>query len=221
MSIPDFADASKSGEELFQCLPGQPCPPRKVLIQVTVADCSNDGAVSAFPFINSSISDAFNTAMSAVNESIGNIGFTEMFRTTEHQVNIYDRRQQEISKWEKSWTPTALGNPKPFPAAPAGTSSHEAGYSFDLPTALLNGSRGQSIINVLAQNGFVRDIMNHPTFGNDPVHFTHSSWGTLSDEQKRQAIADAQADFAARGLPMTPGTMPSMSAPRSRVPSCN
>ncbi len=207
--IPGFADASQLNNDLTQ---------------VSVADCSNDNAVSAFPFINSRIVEAFDSAMRAVNRGIGNIGFTEMFRPTSRQKDIYDERQKAIKDWENSWKPSALGyNPRPYPAAAAGTSSHEAGFSFDIPKALLNGSRGSQLISILAQNNFVRDVMPGSPLGDiygaDEIHFTHSSWGNMNDNQRAQAISGAQAAWVKLGLPNEPGT--AMSAPRAKRPECN
>lgn len=114
---------------------------------------------------------------------------------------------------------------RPFPAAVPGTSSHEAGFSFDIPKALLDGPRGGQLIKTMAENGFVRDVMKGQplgdVLGDDPIHFTHSTWSSLTVEQQLQAITNAQVDFGKLQLPKRPRSRPSVSAARAGRPECN
>lgn len=87
--------------------------------------------------------------------------------------------------------------------------------SFDVPITLLNGSRGKSMIEILKKHGFVQDVMNHPTLGDDPIHFTHKSWGSLSSEEKEKLIRDAQSEFSSFNFPKLPGSR-AVTLPRGR-----
>jgi len=187
--LPDLKLVTETAE--FYRLLGDP-----YLAKKAVFDCSGDGAVTAYPFVNSLVSDDFDKAMSNINSTIGNIGFTEMFRTTEHQKELKAKADQNLKDWNASWNPLKA---KPLPAAEPGTSSHEAGFSFDISAVILDGARGKQIIQMLNNSGFYQDVAG------DQPHFTYNLWFILSDEQKRNAVSSMQANAVKLGLPATVG----------------
>jgi RHS repeat-associated protein len=155
-----------------------PCSTQS-LVKMMLQDLSKDGAVKKFPYLNMEVANAFNDALLEIE---GGIGFTEVFRTTAHQTELYNRYLEVQREWDSRSALGRLGRTPPVPARPPGTSAHEAGVAFDLPGQYLT----QTIIDIFAKHGFVRAVPN------DPVHFEWSGWSGLSAADQANMIKAAQ-----------------------------
>jgi RHS repeat-associated protein len=124
-------------------------PPSFTLVDFRVRDDSNDGATSAFPFMNWRVADDFDDALQEINElGAGPIGFTEMFRPTSHQEKLYNDYQKKLQKYNSlPWWKKLFSSP-PTPAHPPGTSAHEAGFAFDINLDKYSAGQLQTIIAV-------------------------------------------------------------------------
>lgn len=192
----------------------------ETLVQKSATDCSGDGAVSVFNYINGSLSNAWDQAMDAVNLVMGFIGFTEMFRSNSHQQSLYDAKYgmyakaKDLFKYQK-WDPNAEDLPVAYP----GSSSHEAGFSFDLPKSLVDQTTGRAaqLEEILNKFGWHRNIMDPHPYGNDTVHFTHKNWDLYSPRQQKEVIEKVQNFWNSNGgASNAPGKGPGSSGERCK-----
>jgi len=165
------------------------------LLPVNVRDLGT-GEVNKWPYINSDLWSDFDKAIREINDQIGTLGFTEIFRPTYYQEQIYNQRQGDIEKYNrKPWY--RRGSP-PLPADPPGTSAHEAGVAFDVPLYGDAGRYDRGEIEVITaafvKNGFVQGVPG------DPVHFVWKGWLKMSPEEKKGMINRAQAYYNCKAL---------------------
>ncbi|QQS46050.1 MAG: D-alanyl-D-alanine carboxypeptidase family protein [Acidobacteriota bacterium] len=170
-----------------------PCANQILTYLPDLRDASND--VPIVRYLNSSVSNDFQTAINEINNQLTEgrrnnldlpaaIGFTEVFRTTARQQELWNARQSRIRR----------GLPPGNPVARPGSSRHESGFAFDVTgivrrnvqgieiEAYLDGSRyaryrgtnayvltdlGQIVVPIFDRFGF--NWLGHQQI--DPPHF--------------------------------------------------
>lgn len=144
-------------------------------------DGSSDGAALEFGFMDSVVASRFVAAVKKIEEEIGKkLLFTEMFRPTFWQQRLYDKY--------------VAGGSKGLPADPPGSSTHEAGLSFDLKMSHYTYAEQGAILQYFKDAGFERNVAN------DAVHFTWWSIAPMRtdsgpSEALRTIIQKNQANF--------------------------
>ncbi len=144
-------------------------------------DGSSDGAALEFGFMDSVVASRFVAAVKKIEEEIGKkLLFTEMFRPTFWQQRLYDKY--------------IAGGSKGLPADPPGSSTHEAGLSFDLKMSHYTYAEQGAILQYFKDAGFERNVAN------DAVHFTWWSIAPMRtdsgpSEALRTIIQKNQANF--------------------------
>jgi RHS repeat-associated protein len=165
------------------------------LVRFNVRDDSTDGKhqVTRYPYMNSLVADAFDEALREINESgAGPVGFTEMFRTSEHQKELLADYQKRVKNHQQRSRLGQFLHSVGLPADPVGESAHEAGVAFDL--ALNNSSpygpdQIMAIKGIFEKHGFV------PGVPGDPVHFVWDAWLNATLLQRRTLVADTQEAY--------------------------
>lgn len=154
-------------------------------------DGSSDGAPSMYPYLASSIVASFKKAVEAIEKEIDKkLLFTEMFRPTEYQKQLYDKYLSGKSSIE---------------ADVPGTGTHEAGFSFDIKLSEYTLGEQAAIQKIFADNGFIRNVPK------DIVHFTYEtaanmrlgSGGNVTNELKNliQKTQNNYKEIVVRRLP--------------------
>jgi RHS repeat-associated protein len=175
---------------LCQLRPKDPCG-GPTLHPVDGARDLGKGQVSQWPFMHWSVVNELNQALAEIYRDIPNFGFTEMFRPTSYQTTLYNQYQRNLQAYNNRFI-LFRGSP-PLPADPPGSSAHEAGVAFDVPIYGDSGrfSRDEIWIiqAILARHGFVQGVPG------DPVHFVWKEWLSMTPEQKKKMIEEAQSYY--------------------------
>jgi hypothetical protein len=133
------------------------------------------------------VADEFNAALQEINGRVnGGIGFNEVFRTSEHQADLYNASLKTQAAWDALPWYQRIGRTPPLPALPPGTSAHEAGLAFDVPRKYLT----PTVLVVFETHGFRRDVPN------DPIHLQWTGWNRLTPEQQKQFVSAAQSEYS-------------------------
>ncbi|MBK7707938.1 MAG: D-alanyl-D-alanine carboxypeptidase family protein [Acidobacteria bacterium] len=172
-----------------------PLPPtdcnNKVLVDVSnnASDASSDGAVSKTPYLNAIVAQDFNDAVWAIAEGGVVVGFTDLFRPFDVQVEYwrrYQENQKAAANGENIPYPNIKKAARVTPNDYPGRSNHGAGFAFDMGLNFQNRRlkrgkfKGKTVREVFEAFGFLR---NEP---NDYPHFNYKVKPTEAQKLEAQ-----------------------------------